>query len=547
MCRGCKLDLYIHKMSEYKSDSLRHREEYRHYRPSGSSGSSRRERSPVDDRHNSRYSDRRERSPRRDTEYRDRDRRDRDRDRDHDRDRDRERYDTRYDSRVSRSNHDSRDSRDSRDYRGNDNYQQRDRDPVKFDRQRRLSPLRNSSTLVVPLHQRPRPLQNWDVAPHGFERIRADIAKQTGLFPPPGNVAKIANFAPPVLDPARAAMLAMLSGDTTTAIAGAAGNVFVGGTAFGAAYAKHSKRLYVGNLPVGVTERELEDFFNMMLISDSFSDQEAQQPAVASVVIGADRLYAFVDFSTTEMTNLALNMNGMQLNGCALKIKRPRDPNDTQQTTLEEEGKSDQYILWNIPEYLEDAHVKLLLQLIGDLKVFIFLRHRNTKQSARVVVFQFDESIFNEIAVEVLSQIRLEEHDLRVMKMADCRPITKVWNVLSSFGLIPDIVSVPSSRVVMLANLIPSDTLSKQPLEHFNAVERLVRQEAERHGPIQAIVVPKPGEPGEPVPGLGFCYVQFADEETAERACEAMAGRRFDNEVVLAGLYPEERFSCLSF
>ena len=84
-----------------------------------------------------------------------------------------------------------------------------DGDPVAFDRNARLSPFRGE---VIPLEDRPRYLKNWDATPPGFERIPADRAKLTGLFPPPGNVAKILSYQPPTLDPARRAMLEMLSG-----------------------------------------------------------------------------------------------------------------------------------------------------------------------------------------------------------------------------------------------------------------------------------------------------------------------------------------------
>ena len=416
-----------------------------------------------------------------------------------------------------------------------------DMDPVKFDRERRLSPVRGR---VCPLRDRPRPLDNWDKAPPGFERIRADIAKQTGLFPPPGNVAKIANFCPPVLDPARAAMLAMLSQEDGTS----GGDPFVGGQAFGAAYAKHTKRLYFGNLPVGIEEQDLVDFINAMLLGDNEADARTQKVERAMMGAGGNGGggdYAFVDFVSTEWAMRALDLDNVTFMGSQIKVKRPKDPAERDDGAQEDPGQG-HLVFYNVPVSFSEAHVRLLLSMIGDLKVFIYLRHRVNKEPCGMVIVQFEESVFNDIAVQVFRE--LGSDDCRMERLADVRGNEGVWPVLSGYGLIPDPVSCESSCVVAVYNMIPGDQILQAADKDFDRVERdLLEYTTELLGaPPVKVLQPRPRN-GTPVPGMGACFVELNTNEDAERVCDALAGRRYNNEVIVCSLYPHDRYSSGTF
>ena len=51
-------------------------------------------------------------------------------------------------------------------------------------RPRSRSPLPNDPAMqnIVPLHLRPRKLNNWDVPPYGYEHMTAEQIKQLGMF-----------------------------------------------------------------------------------------------------------------------------------------------------------------------------------------------------------------------------------------------------------------------------------------------------------------------------------------------------------------------------
>jgi splicing factor U2AF 65 kDa subunit len=278
-----------------------------------------------------------------------------------------------------------------------------------------------------------RHLKNWDVAPAGFERIGADKAKLTGLFPPPGNIAKSANYVPPTLDPARAAMLQLLNKDninmrdTTTASSDFSnGNT---SSSIPANLQKQAKRFYVGNLPVSISESALMAFLesNLASLSGTTRNQVApisQENRVMSINISTDRSYAFVDCRTAEDASLAMNLDGVLLESSQLKIRRPKEyhvaitsglisnannnnnnnnssSNDKSASSFADATDSStsttccinrrQLVISGIPDILTGEHIRSLLLLVAELRSFLLLRDRKTDKSLGVAIFEFIE------------------------------------------------------------------------------------------------------------------------------------------------------------
>ncbi len=215
-----------------------------------------------------------------------------------------------------------------------------------------LSPYKG---LAPPLEERQRILRNWDAAPPGFERISAEKAKLTGLFPPPGNIAKIADFVPPVLDATKAAMLAMLSSGGPSVEGAAAvphsaipslAIAAASGAMLSPAMSKQARRVYVGNIPRTACEDDLVAFFTEHMTSlqesllaaaaaadgslshvDLLTGNDGRSPTVIGVEISADRDYAFVDFKSNEEAALATKLDQMPFmdSGLAINVRRTRE------------------------------------------------------------------------------------------------------------------------------------------------------------------------------------------------------------------------------
>ncbi|KAK9675183.1 hypothetical protein K7432_016597 [Basidiobolus ranarum] len=119
---------------------------------------------------------------------------------------------------------------------------------------------RQRSPSVIPLHLRPRSLHNWDVPPPGYEGMSAEEVKATGHFPLPGHTTGLGG---PSAHPFGliAQQAAISSMDPSKLSQGAAGPA-----AQNASLARQSRRLYVGNIPYGINEESIADFFNAAML-----------------------------------------------------------------------------------------------------------------------------------------------------------------------------------------------------------------------------------------------------------------------------------------
>lgn len=111
----------------------------------------------------------------------------------------------------------------------------------------------------------------------------------------------------------------------------------------GSTITRQARRLYVGNIPFGVTEEEMMEFFNQQMHLSGLS-QAAGNPVLACQ-INLDKNFAFLEFRSIDETTQAMAFDGKFLNafvewnylnlikfnlgvnfkGQSLKIRRPHD------------------------------------------------------------------------------------------------------------------------------------------------------------------------------------------------------------------------------
>jgi splicing factor U2AF subunit len=70
--------------------------------------------------------------------------------------------------------------------------------------------------------------------------------------------------------------------------------------------AKIDRKLYVGNLPTGITQRMLIDVVNEAMLS--LNEIEEPGNPVVSAWISSDSHYAFVEFRTAEEANIGFKL-----------------------------------------------------------------------------------------------------------------------------------------------------------------------------------------------------------------------------------------------
>jgi splicing factor U2AF subunit len=75
---------------------------------------------------------------------------------------------------------------------------------------------------------------------------------------------------------------------------------------------KHARRLFVGNVPLGLRESDMMVFFEGILMSTlppGFVRPGEQ--LVRACSIGIDKQFGFIEFSTMELTAAALGLDGI--------------------------------------------------------------------------------------------------------------------------------------------------------------------------------------------------------------------------------------------
>ena len=151
---------------------------------------------------------------------------------------------------------------------------------------------------------------------------------------------------------------------------------------------RHARRLYVGNLPIGVTEEQIHREFRHAIETAYVPPPPLTEDPILSVYINHERRFCFLEFKTVEMTTACMTLDGYTLQGQSLKIKRPNDysealaprvhPSALPNLDVSRLGMISGTILdgpnkifiGGLHYHLTDAQVLELLQAFGPVKAF---------------------------------------------------------------------------------------------------------------------------------------------------------------------------------
>ncbi|KAI1317901.1 hypothetical protein EDD11_007563 [Mortierella claussenii] len=601
MSAGLKRDYEGHDGSDRRSsrhrgdepkDRERDRDKERHR-----SSSSRHERSDRDrgersdkDRHRSERGDRQERS-RDDRERRgERDRADRgDRERERgsggerdrrDRDRDYERYE--------RDRRDRDRSRDRRSGRERDDRYRDGRFNVGRRSSRSRSPPREMSPMldehnILPINKRVRKLRNWDVPPPGYEDKTVQQVKDLGIFPPPGQPAVLRSEILQGMDPERAAQLVHelpprpLRMNFPMGPPGSMGGNPYGNMNFGFrnnnggptgangvdhTLARQQRRLYCGNLPMGINEDSLANFFNQTMMSMNLTTG-AGTPVV-SVHINYEKNYAFVEFRTPEEATAAMAFDGIVFQAQALKIRRPKDyqppeganhevpqihvPGVISTNVPDSENK---IFIGGLPLYLNDEQVIELLTAFGELKAFNLVKENNVGASKGFAFCEYLDPNITDIACQGLNNMMLGEKKLVVQRasVGSSRNQNPAGGA-NAIALHPNLMlpgagptEVVPTDVLQLLNMVTPEELEDD--DEYKDILEDIREECGKFGQVVDVKIPRPvpGQ-GHQTPGVGKIFVKYSNVEEATVALRALSGRKFADRTVLTSFYSVEKFAA---
>ncbi|RLU17683.1 hypothetical protein DMN91_009919 [Ooceraea biroi] len=383
-----------------------------------------------------------------------RDRQDRDKDRERDRDRDRR--------------HRSR-SRDRR-------KRSRSRSKERRDRKRSNSPKKGRSS------RRRKPSLYWDVPPPGFEHITPlqYKAMQAAGQIPANIVADTPQAAVPVV------------GSTIT---------------------RQARRLYVGNIPFGVTEEEMMEFFNQQMHLSGLA-QAAGNPVLACQ-INLDKNFAFLEFRSIDETTQAMAFDGINFKGQSLKIRRPHDyqpmPGMTDNPSMNVPDSPHKIFIGGLPNYLNEEQVKELLMSFGQLRAFNLVKDSATGLSKGYAFCEYVDVSMTDQAIAGLNGMQLGDKKLIVQRasvgaknpmIGAQAPVQIQVPGLSMVG-----TSGPATEVLCLLNMVTPEELMEE--EEYEDILEDIKEECNKYGVVRSVEIPRPIE-GVDVPGCGkVCFTKL--------------------------------------
>ncbi|XP_065276970.1 splicing factor U2AF 65 kDa subunit isoform X1 [Chrysemys picta bellii] len=397
-----------------------------------------------------------------------------------------------------------------------------------------------------PRHEKKKKIRKyWDVPPPGFEHI---TPMQYKAMQAAGQIPATALL--PTMTPDGLAV-------TPTPV-----------PVVGSQMTRQARRLYVGNIPFGITEEAMMDFFNAQMRLGGLT--QAPGNPVLAVQINQDKNFAFLEFRSVDETTQAMAFDGIIFQGQSLKIRRPHDyqplPGMSENPSVYVPGvvstvvpdSAHKLFIGGLPNYLNDDQVKELLTSFGPLKAFNLVKDSATGLSKG---YAFCEYV--DINVTDQPEQRPQTNPKTPALLCPCKPAIAGLNgmqlgdkkllvqrasvgaknaTLSTINQTPVTLQVPglmSSQVQMgghptevlcLMNMVLPEELLDD--EEYEEIVEDVRDECSKYGVVKSIEIPRPVD-GVEVPGCGKIFVEFTSVFDCQKAMQGLTGRKFANRVVV--------------
>uniref|UniRef100_A0A8C1WHZ2 Splicing factor U2AF subunit n=1 Tax=Cyprinus carpio TaxID=7962 RepID=A0A8C1WHZ2_CYPCA len=367
----------------------------------------------------------------------------------------------------------------------------------------------------------------WDVPPPGFEHI---TPMQYKAMQAAGQIPNIA----------------LLAASTNVGLAVAPAQVPI----VGSQMTRQARRLYVGNIPFGVTEESMAEFFNTQMRLAGLS--QAPSSPVLAVQINQDKNFAFLEFRSVDETTQAMAFDGIIFQGQSLKIRRPHDyrplPGISEQPAFHVPGvvstvvpdSPHKLFIGGLPNYLNDDQVKELLTSFGPLKAFNLVKDSATSLSKGYAFCEYVDISVTDQAVAGLHGMQLGDKKLIVQrasvgaKNANPTPVTLQ---------VPGLQRVQNSglptEVLCLLNMVMPEELLDD--EDYEEILEDIREECCKYGTVRSIEIPRPVD-GVEVPGCGKIFVEYVSAAECQKAMQALTGRKFANRVVVTKYYDPDMY-----
>ncbi|KAI4229942.1 MAG: hypothetical protein L6R36_000451 [Xanthoria steineri] len=402
-------------------------------------------------------------------------------------------------------------------------------------------------TDIIPITERKRRLTQWDFKPPGYENVTAEQAKLSGMFPLPGAPRQ------QPMDPSR--LQAFMNQPS-----GSAGNA-----ALRPSNARQSKRLFVHNLSTTASDEAIVNFFNLQL--NGLNVVESTDPCI-SAQISQDRSFALCEFKSPVETTMALALDGIAMedndsmeytngdastNARGLSVRRPKDyivPSNVEESEDQEGVVSpvvpdtpNKISVTNLLPNLDEEQVTELLVAFGALKAFVLVKDRSTEESRGIAFCEYADPAVTDIAVEGLNGMELGDKHLRVQRasigVTQAAGLEMGVNAMSMLAGTTS-TDLDEGRVLQLLNMVTAEELIDN--EDYNEICEDVKEECDKYGEVLEMKIPRPSGGSRQSNGVGKIFVKYDTADSARKALQSLAGRKFADRTVVTTYFSEENF-----
>jgi len=375
--------------------------------------------------------------------------------------------------------------------------------------------------------RRRKPSMYWDVPPPGFEHIT----------PMQYKAMQAAGQIPATLVPETPQAAVPVVGSTIT---------------------RQARRLYVGNIPFGVSEEEMMDFFNQQMHLSGLA--QADGNPILACQVNLDKNFAFLEFRSTDEATQAMAFDGINFKGQSLKLRRPHDyqpmPGMSENPNYNVPGvvstvvpdSPHKVFLGGLPNYLNEDQVKELLTSFGQLRAFNLVKDSATGLSKGYAFCEYVDTSITDQAVAGLNGMQLGDKKLIVQRASVGAKNSAAMNVAPVQIQVPGMAGVAGpgqpTEVLCLLNMVQPEELQDE--EEYEDIVEDIREECSKYGAVKSIEIPRP-VPGVDVPGLGKVFIEFLGIPECQKAQHSLTGRKFSNRVVVTSYFDPDKYHRREF
>jgi len=296
-----------------------------------------------------------------------------------------------------------------------------------------------------------------------------------------------------------------------------------------------ARRLYVGNLPVGMglNEQILCEFFSQCCKGLGIGTPNP----VLSVWLNSEQTFGFIEFRSVQDTNLALQLfEGLQLGGRQLRFGRPVDYKEPPENLKN-------YVVGGEHETNCDP-AKHIEQ--GSPAAMLLMQQQQQQQQQHLLKSVVNGGGTQDASKKTLDLAILAKQRAMLEAMIANGQSNKNVNNAAGEGENEEDVEMDAkekaeeeekeSSVLLLMDMIGEEDIRLD--EEYEDIKDDIQCECENFGELLEVVIPKIGEKG-----CGRVFVRYASAAHAKKCKSKVDGRKFGDRTVKCIYFDETRFA----